>query len=490
MASAASQLWEILLGKRAIQDFSMDEVNEKVSKAIKNLTKGIREDIANASMELPQAEIEMPIKEMSIDDAKTYQDFFRELYDMQDASEGKLKELAYKFGEDMLEIDADWQQESKEAWADYQKELAEIAQKEKDDIAEAEKDLAKDIADLNKDTQRDEADAARKYRENELKAERDYQEKLRRLKEEFLYDLEDALRERDALQVLRLIRRYKLDVEQLQRQNEEEQQERQDSYRQELEDIRRQKEEKLQELQEEHAERLAEIREQAEKEREEAANSYAEKIAELNAQYVQERADRQAQYEQDKQDLVDALEAQVKAAIQKFIEMNNLTGDQVALLSATLKNVFGVGGVAEGAFSEFGLNLQNLTLLAEVEVNKIRGYLEGLAADIEMIGLYSATLPTTTPGNPLGVAGGANLPSSVPGYASGVQNMLLTRPHLFMAGEVPEVMNITPVSQLASGKSGGSGKGTLEISLSEGLVGTIIDNTLGEVAIVMKDRLR
>jgi hypothetical protein len=64
------------------------------------------------------------------------------------------------------------------------------------------------VADINLDAQQKVADAKRKAREDELKAERDLLQKLKELREQFLLDLEDALHERDARQVLRLIKEY------------------------------------------------------------------------------------------------------------------------------------------------------------------------------------------------------------------------------------------------------------------------------------------
>ena len=46
-----------------------------------------------------------------------------------------------------------------------------------------------------------------------------------------------------------------------------------------------------------------------------------------------------------------------------------------------------------------------------------------------------------------------------------------------------EMATFTPLGK--AGKKGG-GRGTLEISLAPGLIGQIVDNTLGEVAVVMR----
>ena len=75
-----------------------------------------------------------------------------------------------------------------------------------------------------------------------------------------MFDLEDALRERDARQVLRLIRRFNLEKDRLNREKNQEAEERRTSHRDELRDLDAQRRERIRILNEELAFRIAQIR--------------------------------------------------------------------------------------------------------------------------------------------------------------------------------------------------------------------------------------
>jgi hypothetical protein len=64
------------------------------------------------------------------------------------------------------------------------------------------------------------ADIEQKYRDNEIIAEEKYQQQLDALREKYLFDLEGALRARDATQVLRLQEQYKMNQDNLQDEEE------------------------------------------------------------------------------------------------------------------------------------------------------------------------------------------------------------------------------------------------------------------------------
>jgi hypothetical protein len=113
-------------------------------------------------------------------------------------------------------------------------------------------------------------DAERKFRERQISAERKFQEKLRQLRENFLLDLEDAVRERDARQIIRLTRQFNLRRTQMVREEKLNKTDREAQFQEELKQIERQKQERLRQLAVEHQRRLEDIARQAERERAQA----------------------------------------------------------------------------------------------------------------------------------------------------------------------------------------------------------------------------
>jgi hypothetical protein len=408
-----------------------------------------------------------------------------------------------------------------EIWRDYFNKLSDISQKEQEDIADAQRELSQDLEDLERDTQQKLEDAARKYREEELKAERDYQEKLRRLREEYLFDLEDALRERDALQVIRLMRRYQLDKQQLEREHDDESQQRAEDYRREIEDIRRQAARKAEELQIENQRRLQEIKEQAERERQEAAIARDQAIAELKQKLEDERKERQLAYEQELEDLKKRFEDEITTILEKLGEQYNLTDEEMKKLAGVFQSILGANGPIAGAYSEFAGVMGNMTQTIANSVAQALAYLNQLrAAQAEAVAITAAIQqqqssysgPNLSPNGPINGAP-LNSPNMAPGnmspngpingptsYALG-GTAYANRPTLALFGESgPEIASFMPVNRMNTnnkspvsrglGTSGGSG-GTVrvEVALGPDLEARIIDNTLGQSAEIIETAL-
>jgi hypothetical protein len=100
------------------------------------------------------------------------------------------------------------------------------------------------------------AEAQEDFRQKEKDDEAKFQLAMKELRDKFLFDLEDALRNRDAGQVLRLIQQFKMNKEHLIDEHNLEKKQRAENFRDELADIKSQEAEKLALLAQEHALKL------------------------------------------------------------------------------------------------------------------------------------------------------------------------------------------------------------------------------------------
>jgi len=504
-AGVIGEMWKVILGKKSMDEIDWDTIESRSKEAVQRVKDAIATGMRE---ELPEAELGIVSGDESEQELiQNFGDLVERLIDLQEDANDDRTKLEQDLVNDLANIDDDFHRDNEDSWNDYYQKLEDIQSDLASDTAKAERDLAYDIEDLNRDTQQRLEDAARKYRDAELKAERDYQAKLKRLREEFLFDLEDALRERDALQVLRLIRRYNLDKQQLEDEAELEKQERAERYRQEIEDIRIQAQRKYQELLLEHQRRLEELKLQAEREKEEARIKLQEELASNKAEYDQKRTERLAQYEQDLVDLKEALAQQINEIIIKFIEANNMTAEQTSKLAQGLADVFGVGGAAEGTFAEYKLSLDDLTRYSTRKVIEMESIILSLVAAYKNasanIAYYTSSmianinqlqnLPTIGQFPSYDVP----LPPANAGNKRSGGSVLATKPTTVTFGEVPELATFTPLSQMKTsggvssaqlssvGNDGGITK--VEIWLSKGLEGEIIDSTLDEVAQIFQN---
>jgi hypothetical protein len=449
--------------------------------------------------------------------------------------ENEAADNMYKIMSDLVDelsdLQKDYTQQSNKLWDKYvtdrnkliKKKNEELVKEEADfldDLAKLEKDRDKSIADaqskaqkslekLNKDTRDKVANANKKARDDEEKAERDHQERLRKLQEDFLFSLEDALRERDARQVLTLIRRFNLDKEREDR-----------AYAERLDEIKKHNQDELDEIRKNERDKRAEIQQSLQEQLNDIRANYEEKKAEREAQHAQEiqeiedksQADldaRKAQYEQELKDLQDAFwgpGGKLEELLAQWAKTNSVTEEQAKAITDVLKKYFGELGLTDTIFNYY----KNAVAGIVANVQEQERVLELAAADAlalqkqitdaanaaaqsitslsSLPNVFGGTQPTGGASTFPNVFGGTQPTggaSTIPKYASGVSNMILTRPKLLMAGEVPERVDITPLSQLGS-RSGGSA--TLRVALSEGLIAEIIDNTLDNVAEIVIER--
>lgn len=415
-------------------------------------------------------------------------------------------------------------------WRDYYDKIADIGRKEMQDISDENREYQQRLADAARDERNAIADANRKYRDEEIKAERDYQAKLRRLREEFLFDLEDALRERDALQVLRLMRRYALDKKQLEEEKDDAAKQRADDHKRELEDIRRNAAEKRRELAIEHQRKLEDIRMQAERERAEAELERQRDMEALRQDIERRRAEREAAYAQEQADLEAALTERIQTILEKMVEEGTLTQEQFTALSTALQTWatdtqtghFNVATAIAEATANIIASMQAQDAQMAASAAAQTAYAAQIAAAWQIANTYGGGAASHTAG-----AGGQGMPrvnyspsyqpgsynpfqfttpgggySSYFGHASGGME-IAKKPTIAMFGEGgPEIATFTPINRVNTNNKSpvdsgmgnvmpGSmgGKLHLMVELSPDLEARIVDNTLDQSAEIIQTAL-
>jgi hypothetical protein len=406
------------------------------------------------------------------------------LKEQKDAQE-KIKQEEIDFGEDMRGITKEYTDKMAEIWKDYFETIHEIEEEEKEEILKARKELEEGIADANKDYNEKLAEANKEYRDNEIKAQKDYQEELRRLRDQFLFDLEDALRARDASQVMRLIRKYNLDKAQLDREREEEKAEKAKEHQEEIADLKKERADKIKELQQEFAERLAEIKEQAEKERKEASEERAKEMAEAKAAYEEDKKEREKEHAEEIKELKKHLEERIAELTTALGLEYDLTDRELRDLGLLYERLFGKGGKLEGYYEYFAGVSSSVTEKVLYDVNEIKNAWD-TAIDLFQEMQELTANPETLPGSPGSLE---NPTGGVPGYASGGR-LVATRPTLALFGEsgIGEVAEFTPLNQVGSSNNGG--KANIKITLAKGLIAEIVDNTMGQIGDIQLEMQR
>ena len=416
------------------------------------------------------------------------QDNADEMIDVAETTVGELKDIYDDYKEDRKDIEQDLQRDLEEIDRDGASRRAELARENADSIADIHRKAADSIAeenrsyqdalsDLARDTQQELEDAQREYREKELKAEEDFNEKLRKLREDFLYNLEDAVRERDARQILRLIREYDLKKTQMERESVLDKEQRARDYQQELEDIRVQADRKRQELAIDHARKLNDIRIQLARELREQKISYANDLRELRISLNERRRERQIQFQEQMKDLEEQTKVRLKEVIDAMVAEARASGEGGAAIYKALRGYIGPGGSVESLYKYY-VSMLRATV---TQSNAAFAQLASTAAATASLTKVISKPTSVTKAYPFAEGG----------------TLIANKPTLALFGESgPERVSFNPIGRIGANENrvfGGSlpnsasGNGTLqlELLLSPDLEARIVNSSLDEFANVM-----
>lgn len=343
-----------------------------------------------------------------------------------DKMQKEILQAQIRFSQDMQDIEIDLGRKMVDIDTEYLEKQADLKKKYSDKIS--------DINDAQ-------AEDAREHRNDELKKEREFQNSLQEMKEKFLLDLEDALHERDARAILKLINNYNLEKTQAER-----------KYNLDKENDRR--DFKLKQ-------------EKYEREKKQAKKEYEENLARLKAEEEAE------------------VRAAVLAANRKIQDLEKNNADRLAIVFANLKDEYNL--TAAGLSSIVGLYMKYYTDVTAIYQ----------AMRIMMGGsLYSGTTgyvrPTTV--SKIGSAGGTK-----PAYAMAEGGSIIAdRPTPVIFGESGlEMATFTPIGRTGrdvnkifsnSGGTGAMASGgmvSIELLLSPDLENRIVKNTLNQTAEVI-----
>ena len=368
-----------------------------------------------------------------------------------------LQKALEKMNDEILEAQLKLAQDMEEAQIDLGRKLVDIATEYAKKRADAEREYASKVADINadynskvRDIQSSRAEENQRARNDELEREAKFQEEMRQLKETFLMSLEDALHERDARQVLRLIKQYELDKAQAEREHAldqeqatNEQAERQARFRREMADAERERREKLAAAQ----------------------RDYQDKLAKLAADEAAERAAAELAYQRKMQDLEREMQDRLEIIAANLVAEFNLTKDGLEAIVALYHQYY-------------------------EEVSAIYN------AMMHMMGGQPAIGGGNTGGGSKGGTGGGASTGGAKRYAQGGVS-IVDRPTTAIYGERgPEIATFTPIGRtgrdvnkmfnnLGDGQGSTSGQLEIGVSLSPDLESRIVKNTLGEAARVI-----
>jgi hypothetical protein len=402
----------------------------------------------------------------------------------------KIVEATTELVEEIENIEEESFQRRQDAFEKFRNQVEEDYQNHLDKLADLQEDFNRRIADINlKATQRTEdaiadnafrvqeanikasqrrEDAERKFREREISAERKFQEKLRQLRENFLLNLEDAVRERDARQIIRLTRQFNLRRKQMIREEGLNKTDRKAQFQEELAQIERQRQERLRQLAVEHQRRLEAIAQQAARERAQAEIEFQRRQEEERLRFEQRKKERNARLKETLDNINESTQERINAVIQGLQDEFDLSDEMLNAISMLYENTYGPDGRIDRAVA--------YTIARLLQLRQFMNMLQTSLGTVPFTAKDQARFEFDNAG----------------GQAEG-GTIIAKKPTVAIFGEAgPEMATFTPLNKLGSQGSKVTpmsasnmpmdGRIRLEMLLSPDLEARVVDNTLGEIA--------
>jgi len=439
---------------------------EEIREALFNLGRSLGDLDADFIKEFEVGDVQRAINEQFIERVNLVSELAEEIAEEEEKLAEKIIDININLQRDLDKITIDGARKRRDAIRKNTRNLAKLEEDLQRSIDRAIEDAAKQRAQVERQFALRRQQLEDRYRQNEIKAERDFQEKMRRLREEFLFDLEDAVRERDARQIIRLIRRFNLDKAQAKREFEDAEKDRSAQFKIELENLEAQRQERLRVLEEELAFRIARMQQDAEFRKQQEEQRFQDEMDDIKRREDQRKMDAEQRAQDRRDDAARQAKDRIADLEAEFIEEHNVTTTWAKAIRQALEDEFGPGG--------------NIDLI----YNHFIGVINAINESIRRMGNYQFLAPQVLPNY------GAE--ADIDGFAQG-GIALARKPSMLLFGEAgPEVAQLTPLNQLGNQqKLGGQlsmdknspmGMIRMEMLLSPDLEARIVDQTLNEVA--------
>jgi len=327
------------------------------------------------------------------------------------------------FAESLMDLQDDVNKRLADLEKAHLKRMGEIVAETAKRKAEAQADAEKDILKVEEETRRAREEEAEDYHREERRSEEDHQTDMRRLRLQYMMDMADAVRSRDARAIVELRRNFKAEKQEREEDHRTRQRREREDYENRLRDLEENERRRKQEIQASLREQLADLdaaqREALAKER----TSHAERQAELNR----------------------AMMERLQTIAKELADEDSINEEGARKILETLNKTFGVGGSIDALMEGFAARRRQRMI--------VRVTFEPEAATPTV---YS---PPASAGPP-----GYKQPG-MGGYAGSFQAggaVIARQPTIAQFGEVPELATFTPLSQLGGGRGGAQ---TLDINL-------------------------
>jgi hypothetical protein len=386
----------------------------------------------------------------------------------------KLRDIMQDNIDKLQDMAIDYNRKLEDIARDSGRKMADLARDTAQKREDAQRDYGDKVADINRDYAESAQEARQEYQQNEEEQEREHQDRLKELREKYLVDLEEALRERDARQILRLMRQYQIDKNRAVQDRAKEKAQNRQQLAQKMQDLEIERQQKLAQAQRELAEKLRDIQIGYERERAEARRAAARARQDARIDYNRKLEDQRMYLQRKLRDLATAMGAELQ-----------MTAQGAQAIAQILNAYFGASGVVSGIFSGLNASIAGINYAGPSGAGTSSINNPAIATNIGSAGIGSGLY------NPYDYR--TRLRQG--GLAEG-GTFLATRPQSIDVAETrPEIITATPLGRPGmdvnklftdmAGTGGGGGSMEIGVTLSPDLEGRVVRKAMDETAKVV-----
>jgi len=236
----------------------------------------------------------------------------------------KYQEIMKDDRDKRLDIERNYQQKLQDIALNYQQKLEDIARNTAQKTEDAYTDYNQKVEDINRDSARRTADARQEAHRRQVDNEKKYQQQLKDLQQKFLMDLEEALHNRDARQILKLIQQHAIDKQRLEDNRKAEREQAAQDLQVKLQDIENDRKLKLEAAQRDLDEKLKQIQIAAQRERQDAMIANQRALNDARIAHNRALAEQREYLQRKLRDLADAIAKEYGMTAQGLAAIDSL----------------------------------------------------------------------------------------------------------------------------------------------------------------------
>lgn len=392
------------------------------------------------------------VKEWSEASIKALDNYGNQLLDLQDNIAEQSEQIEQDHIDALADIQDDYTDALADAEADRAQALADAEKTRTKAVADLEKEVAKarkeaventrkELEQLAKDTDLALKKERASFNKDELRETEDHLESMRQLRNQYLDSIDDAVKNRDARALVDARKNFHDQEMEQEGAFSKDQRRRREDQSLRLAEIRDEEKQRADEIMTAQDEELSRLSEHEAEKRAEIESSYQEQLvkaqenfdnAATQAQEKREEALTQEQedYEKEKEQLDEQISERLEQIAKGLADQDDITDEEAKNILETFAKYFGADGEIDKLMDDFA-NRRAAKLAIEVQ--------------------YQAN--ATDVGFDLGGGSGPNYnpySANIPSFATG-GTMIANKPTLAQFGEVPEMVQFTPLSQMNNG---------------------------------------